>query len=64
MKIKFICVEPKSNIAKLDFDVLMNRLHSCRVKQEDDTKFYLSSISGHYNFWIKKDEDPHWYVIK
>jgi len=64
MKTKILYVQPKSEIAKLDFDVLMNRLHSCKVQQEDDTKMHLSSISGHYNFWMNKNEDPNWTLIK
>jgi len=64
MKTKFVYVQPKSNVAKLDFDVLMNRLHSCKVTKEDDANIYLSSISGFYDFWMNKNEDPHWEMIK
>lgn len=64
MKPKFVCVQPKSNIAKLDFEVLMNKLHSCKVTTEDDFKYYLSSISGKYEFWMKKEQDSHWDLIK
>lgn len=64
MKQKMVYVSPKSTIAKLDFDIMMNRLHSCKVTQEDDSKYYLASISGYYNFWMHKEEDKHWELCK
>jgi len=42
----------------------MNELHSCRVEQEKDDCMFLSSISGKYSFWLQKESDPNWMVIK
>ena len=38
----------------------MDSLHSCRVEQEDQEKWFLSSISGRYHFWMSKENDPNW----
>jgi hypothetical protein len=65
MKTKFICVQPKSIKAKNRFANAMDCLHSCRVEQESDNgKMFLTSISGRYNFWMQKANDPNWEVIK
>ena len=64
MKPKFICVQPKSSKAKNRFHNLMNELHSCRVEQEKDDCMFLSSISGKYSFWLSKENDQNWQVIK
>jgi len=64
MKSKFITVQPKSSKAKNRFANLMDSLHSCKVEQEDQEKWFLSSISGRYHFWMSKENDPNWEVIK
>ena len=64
MKTKFITVKPISNKATNRFYNLMNELHSCRVEQEDQQKMFLSSISGNYSFWMSKENDQNWMVIK
>jgi hypothetical protein len=42
----------------------MNQLHSCRVEQETSDKMFLSSITGRYNFWMNKESDPNWKIVK
>ena len=64
MKSKFVCVQPKSTKAKNRFHNMMDQLHSCRVEQETDDKMFLSSISGRYHFWMDKESDNNWMVIK
>ena len=50
MKKEFICVKPKSEIAKDFFVNEMHQLHSCRVMKRERNKVFLSSISGRYDF--------------
>jgi len=64
MKTKFITVKPKSIKAKNRFANLMNGLHSCRVEKEDQEKMFLSSITNMYFFWMKKENDTNWEIIK
>ena len=64
MKTKFITVKPKSSKAKNRFANQMNSLHSCRVENEDAEKMFLASISGKYFFWMSKENDAHWDIIK
>ena len=42
----------------------MDSLHSCKVQQEDEEKMFLESISGRYFFWLQKNNDPNWTLIK
>jgi hypothetical protein len=42
----------------------MDDLHSCRVEQEDQEKMFLASISGRYFFWMSKENDQNWEIIK
>ena len=64
MKTKFVTVKPKTSKAKNRFANLMDDLHSCRVEQEDQEKMYLASISGRYFFWMSKENDQNWEIIK
>jgi len=64
MKPKFICVQPKSSKAKNRFANLMNQLHSCKVEQETEDKMFLTSITGKYHFWMQKQNDDNWLIIK
>ncbi len=64
MKKEFICVQPRSTVAKDRFDTRMNRLHSCRVDKREYGKVYLSSISGKYLFSMYEGGDDHWEVVK
>ena len=64
MKTKFVTVKPKTSKAKNRFANLMDDLHSCRVEQEDQEKMFLASISGRYFFWMSKENDQNWDIIK
>jgi hypothetical protein len=63
-KLKFITVQPRSSKAKNRFCNLMDNLHSCKVEQEDDRRMFLASISGRYFFWMDKEKDANWEIIK
>ena len=64
MKTKFVTVKPKTSKAKNRFANMMDDLHSCRVEQEDQEKMFLASISGRYFFWMSKENDQNWEIIK
>tara|TARA_B100000287_G_scaffold338387_1_gene324401 strand:- start:815 stop:1009 length:195 start_codon:yes stop_codon:yes gene_type:complete len=64
LKTKFVYVEPRSTGAKDRFENLMDKFHSCKVKEETADKMYLSSISGRYSFWMNKEYDRDWQSIK
>lgn len=64
MKTKFVTVKPKTSKAKNRFANMMDNLHSCRVEQEDQEKMFLASISGRYFFWMSKENDQNWEIIK
>lgn len=64
MKTKFICVTPISSRAKLNFQIDMSQLHSCRVKDENDQSYYLESLNKTFYFWVNKQQDPNWRIEK
>lgn len=64
MKTKFVTVKPKTSKAKNRFANMMDQLHSCKVEQEDNDKMFLASISGRYHFWMNKENDTNWEIIK
>ena len=55
---------PLVDKAKNRFENEMDLLHSCVVEQEDDMFMFLSSISGRYHFWMKKESDENWKIVK
>lgn len=57
-------MQPRSVQARDRFESLMDKLHSCRIEREVDDRVLLSSISGRYSFWINKEFDSHWEVLK
>lgn len=63
-KRKIVNVSPVSDVAKNRFDYVMDKLHGCYVKNEDDTKMYLSSINKRYTFVMNKVNDPNWKIVK
>ena len=63
-KTKFVTVQPKSEIAKERFVGSMDQLHSCRVVEESEDNYILSSITNRYSFEMKKINDKNWEVIK
>jgi len=64
MKTKFICVSPISKEAKFKFNSDMLQFHSCRIKQEDDSRYYLESLNKTCYFWVDKKSDPNWRIEK
>ena len=63
-KKQLINVQRKSSKAKNRFANLMDRLHAMEVEQENDTQFFVVSINRQYCFWLNKENDPHWNIIK
>jgi len=59
-----ISVAPKTSRAKNRFINQMDSLHAMEVEQETDTEFFVVSINRQYCFWLKKENDPHWDIIK
>ena len=64
MKKEFICVKPKSIVAKDRFLSDMRELHSCVVNNRKDGLTFVESISGNYSFCLNESSDDHWEVIK
>jgi hypothetical protein len=64
MKKEFICVQPKSNKAKIHFTNLMDSLHSCRVEERKDGQVLLASITNKYLFWLPEKGNEHWEIVK
>ena len=64
IKSEFICVKPKSRVAKDRFLSDMRELHSCRVNNRKDGLTFVESISGKYSFCLNEHSDDHWEVIK
>ena len=59
-----ISVNPKSSKAKNRFANVMDKLHTMEVEQENDTQFFVVSINRKYCFWLNKENDPHWEIVK
>jgi hypothetical protein len=64
VKKQLINVTPKSKKAVNRFKNIMDKLHAMEVEQETDTQFFVVSINRHYCFWLNKENDPHWNIIK
>ena len=64
IKAEFICVKPKSTVAKDRFLSDMRELHSSRVNSRRDGLTFVESISGKYSFCLNEQSDDHWEVIK
>ena len=54
MKQQFICVQPRTTEALNRFDTDMDRLHSCKILEEREQSYVLSSITNRYSFEIRK----------
>lgn len=63
-KKRFINVIPLSSKAKNRFINIMDSLHAMEVEQETDTQLFVVSINRRYCFWLNKENDPHWNIIK
>ena len=64
IKAEFICVKPKSTVAKDRFLSDMRELHSCVVNNRKDGLTFVESISGKYSFCLNEHSDDHWEVIR
>ena len=64
MKPKFLYVQPRSAFAQEVFEDYMNKLHSCKILEEKEQTYVLSSITNRYSFEIRKEFDRNWEVIK
>ncbi len=63
-KKRFINVIPKSSKAKNRFVNQMDSLHAMEVEQENETQFFVVSINRKYCFWISKEGNEHWDIMK
>jgi hypothetical protein len=59
-----INVTPKSKKAVNRFKNIMDSLHAMEVEQETETQLFVVSINKRYCFWLNKENDPHWNIIK
>ena len=64
MKQQFICVQPRTTEALNRFDTDMDRIHSCKILEEREQSYVLSSITNRYSFEMRKEFDRNWEVIK
>jgi hypothetical protein len=64
MKSKFICVSPISYSAKVEFEDLMDKFHSCRIIEEFNNKILLESLKKTHYFWISTENDKNWKVVR
>jgi len=64
IKRKFVNVIPKSSKAKNRFVNQMDSLHAMEVEQENETQFFVVSINRRYCFWISKEGNEHWSIVK
>jgi hypothetical protein len=63
-KSEFICIQPKNEKSKDIFTDYFKKLHSCKIIQKNGDKVYLKSIAGEYYFWVNKDNDEYWEIVK
>lgn len=63
-KKRFINVAPKTNRSRNRFINQMDSLHAMEVEQETDTQYFVVSINRKYCFWLSKENDPHWTIVK
>ena len=63
-KKKFVNVIPLSSKARNRFVDQMDSLHAMEVEQENDAQFFVVSINRRYCFWLNKENDPHWSIVK
>jgi hypothetical protein len=63
-KKQLINVQPKSKKAVNRFKNIMDSLHAMEVEQENDTQMFVVSINRKYCFWMLRENDPHWEIIR
>ena len=63
-KTEFVTIKPKTEEAKMFFDIYLRQLHSCKVIERHADKVLLNSIAGNYKFWMSLEGDKNWEIIK
>lgn len=63
-KKKFVNVVPLSSKAKNRFVNQMDSFHAMEVEQETETQLFVVSINRRYCFWLNKENDSHWEIVK
>jgi hypothetical protein len=63
-KKQLINVQPKSSKARNRFINQMDSLHAMEVEQETDSQLFVVSINKKYCFWLNKENDSNWEIIK
>jgi hypothetical protein len=63
-KKRLINVVPRTSRAKNRFVNQMDSLHAMEVEQELDNKLFVVSINRRYCFWIPKEGNEHWSIVK
>ena len=63
-KKRFVNVTPKSSKSRNRFINQMDKLHAMEIEQETDTQFFVVSINKRYCFWMLRENDPHWEIVK
>ena len=63
-KKRFVNVTPKSSRAKNCFINQMDKLHAMEIEQETDNEFFVVSINKRSCFWLNKENDKNWNIIK
>lgn len=63
-KKRFVNVLPISAKAKTRFETNMQSFHACQIMDETDDLFYLVSLNRQYHFWIQKNGNQHWKILK
>ena len=64
VKKHIINVQPKSKKAINRFKNIMDSLHAMEVEQETDTEYFAVSINRRYCFWIPKNGNEHWEILR
>lgn len=64
MKSEFIYITPKTSDAKVFFELDLKELHSCKVLEKTSNKLLVKSIAGEYYFWIDREQDKNWELVK
>lgn len=59
-----VCVQPKTSIANIRFELDMDKLHSCYVDEEYNGIFSLTSINKKYKFRMNMKNDDNWELVK
>jgi predicted metal-dependent phosphoesterase TrpH len=59
-----VYVQPKSTEATEFFNLIMRKIHACKVVKTENEKLLLKPINQNYQFWISSRNDSNWELIK